>query len=419
MKLARVVHLLVSVLLIAWSHQAIAGDTSLSEFVESVLQHSPEIKASHSALGEARESIRSIEGDYYPKISLQAVDSSGFPGSTGGLETSGLMNSPYRSGWAYGLSAQQNILSFGRTENAIKIKESLAAAKVSEVEIVKLQVEIKAVSLFYQCSLNRTLKSAWAEIHREAQLIENETSKFVATGQRTVTEKLLAQSQSEEALTHESSFESRYLESQRRLSILSGTNEMPSCSPLPQEAPKHALALKTAPSNPFVEQARALLHSADSEVQMARAEQHPLLNAVASFGQLESSRVVQPQNYSIGVSLIFPLFDGFKTKHEIDRSLAKKSTRELLVQAATEAEASRAAELDEEITGARVELEHLGREYKIAREALTIAKQRYFHFNGTLVDAREAFRNLERVRSNLELTRARYYTTTAIRALLP
>ncbi len=61
---------------------------------------------------------------------------------------------------------------------------------------------------------------------------------------------------------------------------------------------------------------------------------------------------------------------------------------------------------DEIVDASRARLEHLEREQKLAEDGFSVAKSRYFKFQGTLVDLRDALRNLGRIETDMSDTEA-------------
>ena len=116
---------------------------------------------------------------------------------------------------------------------------------------------------------------------------------------------------------------------------------------------------------------------------------------------MDHTRLVDRKDYSGGFGLVLPLFEGNRITKEIHRAQSLASEKEQDVFSARMALADINARYDEIISASRVKLDYLGREDKVARQALKLAKDRYADFSGTMVDVREALRNFERIEEEL------------------
>ena len=67
---------------------------------------------------------------------------------------------------------------------------------------------------------------------------------------------------------------------------------------------------------------------------------------------------------------------------------------------------------------ARVRVQHLDGELRIALDAFNVAKKRYFGMKGDLVDVRDSLKNLERVEENLNFARIEFAQYSAYQAVL-
>jgi outer membrane protein TolC len=118
-------------------------------------------------------------------------------------------------------------------------------------------------------------------------------------------------------------------------------------------------------------------------------------------GDMDESRLVAKKYYSGGFGLELPLFEGGRIDAAMRQAQALASARDsdrLAVQMDID---QINAHYEEIIRSSRVKLEYLQDESNAAGQAFRLAKERYFSFQGTLVDLREAIRNLSRVQSEI------------------
>jgi multidrug efflux pump subunit AcrB/outer membrane protein TolC len=355
------------------------------------------ISAGEAARIATESGVSSAEAAYYPRLDFEAIDSTGFPGSTGALGVTGLMGSPYRKGMAAGLVAQANLWDFGRTTHAVRAAKYDASAQAEEIRLTVLDTDLEAAHLFFACVRDRSQSENWKFVLGEAKIVSEEVGKYVKTGQRSVVDRYLAESQVEEALTGQADYTERMRLALRRIGILTGTDfSRATCPVVESVRDVPGRTLPGASTHPFIATAQDRAQAEAERAKQARAGNYPRLVAVGSFGALENTRLVAKNDYSVGVGVILPLFDGLRTTSDIHRAEALSAERGFLVEAERERIEQTNAKYDEIVEGARARLTHLEPELKLAREGFGVAKSRYLKFQGLLVDVREALRNLSR-----------------------
>src|SRR5690606_23745724 len=130
-----------------------------------------------------------------------------------------------------------------------------------------------------------------------------------------------------------------------------------------------------------IAQARATVDTRQAQLDLARAERWPQLAVYTSLGVVSYPVDVVPddwrRNWSIGVSLSWPLFTGFRTTALIRGARAeRRAARALLAEAAeqTDVEEVRART---DVGVARATLAATARSTGLARRAYEIAEVRY------------------------------------------
>jgi outer membrane protein TolC len=387
--------------------------------MKSAAEVSPHVQAARLRSVAAQHRIGVAQSGFLPDVSITAADTTGFPGSTGTLGTSGLVASPFRSGAAAGIVANVPIWDFGRTSNAVDAAKHSARSEEASADYSRYQVYETAVHLYYRCSLYRTLRDVWRDLATSARLVRDEVSRFVRTGQRSIVERYLAESQAEDATTQFSVTGRQYEELIKELALLTG---MPAadlaCPPLPSEEDAAKMFHGEPTGNPVIAQATEALAAAKARVSEARADFLPKLVGVADAGVMQNVRFVQREYYALGVAIILPVFQGFKTSSEVDEAAAVASSKEKELEARKLEIADLNAEYDRTILSARVGLTHMREEMTLAEKGFQTAKTRYLSLQGSVVDVREALRNLARVQVELSQTLASYLEASGGKAVL-
>lgn len=403
---------------LVFSTQALAAnELSLQDAFTSLEKTSPALQALKFRAKASEAGVSVAKAGYLPSLSFEAIDSTGFASSSSYLGIGGLMGSPFRSGYAYGLVAKGTLWDFGRTSNNVAVSEKEVDLDKQDTVVQAQNLKVEVLESYYDCAQNNSEKNLWTELVSETQYILKEASHFVKTGQRSIVEKYLINSQMEEALTSKASYGERYKASHERLGILIGKKEF-TCPELSSEESPLKMRTNLFENNILVNRTKALADLAEARKERAKSSYLPELIAMGSLGNAEDTRLVgSQQNYSASIGFVFPLFDG-KTSAEVERANAQVAQYHQEVASSQQAVDDMNAKFDEVITSEQVKLEHLKKEFAIADEGYKIAKKRYFTLQGTLVDLREALRNWARTKSEIYNSRAALLKATGKKSLL-
>ena len=397
---------------------AYGRELSLDESLKTAEQNSPRLKAARLEERAAHESVGVARSAYYPSVAAEAIDSWGFPGSSSHLGIGGLMGSPYRSGAAAGLVARETLFDFGRTSADIKAAGYAERARREDLEVDRYAVDRDVLETFYDCSRFRSERETWNQLHDEEELVAKEVARFVDIGQRSIVDRYLARAQVEEARTNRNFFKSRMQSTVGRLALLTGVVDPEMTCPALPALDQAATPIVTAPGNPYVARAKTEVDLAQNLVTGAKTEYLPKIVGMASAGSSERVRLVNRADYSGGVGVVVPLFDGLGTVHRVRRAEAERDAKTQELGAVQLRMAEVNAKYDEVIDASKARLEHLVREQKLAQEGFKVAKSRYFKTQGTLVDLRDALRNLGRIETDMMDTQANLLQAMGAKALL-
>ncbi len=384
-------------LLLFVAASASASDLSLLDALRRAEAASPDIRAAIAREEQARSAESARQAALYPALELHAIHSGGFIGSNGALWLAGLPGSPFRTGPTAALVGRLDLFD-ARNIRGVTVSSRQLRAAQARTALVRYRVDLAAANAFLDCARQRGARELWIELAEEMREVSAAVQRLVRAGQHSPVERLLVEDQVLDAEASAAIFGVRYEGARRRLAALIGAGADEFSSP-PAWSLSEADAAMTPGNNPLEDVAEAELAAAEAGVLERRAFRFPRLTAVGSVGAMEGARLVERKNYSGGLGIVFPLFEGFRQSAEIER--AQRFTEERRQERASvrlmiDLEHSR---WDEQLETSRVRLAALQRQLSQAREALVLAKRRYLSFQGPLVDVREALRNLARIRS--------------------
>jgi outer membrane protein len=323
------------------------------------------------------------------------IDSTGFPGSSGGLGIGGIVGSPYRSGVGAGLVLKGTIYDFGRTQNRVALANAREKGTKIDSEVSVLNIKKEAILHLIQCSHWLSLAEKWKDLSASSSLVQREVRRFIKTGQQSVVDQFLVDSQVEEANTQLAEYEARVKVELEALNILMGTHDEIACPEIDH------LVIDATPGSleqaPFLRKAQLDSKYAQQQVDVFKSDYYPELLGLASLGEDEKSRLVNKQDYALAIGLRFPLFEGFRTTHEVHEAQANSNAQSEAVISSREFLKLGMLKFEGQIRTRSIRLDHLKSEMELALHGFSTAKKRYFAFEGKLVDLRESLRNLSRV----------------------
>jgi outer membrane protein TolC len=391
---------------------------SLQDALEKADSYSPAVKAALSRESQAQSRVGISESYYLPDVSVEAIDSTGFPGSTAALGLSGLPASPFRSGFSAGAVLTQNIFDFGRTYYGVQAAKYDAETQQHSTQINRYQTEQGLITAFMDCALNRAQESTWQELSQDTSLVVREVERFVNTGQRSIVDRYLARAQQEQAKTNTLDFQTRSSVSQSRVALITGIRTPFACPDLNENSNELSLKSPTEKESPFILFAKTRLSASQSRLEQTKAQNLPQLVGIASAGYLQGTHLVDSQNYSLGIGIVLPIFEGFRIKDETDQKAAQVEERDYEVQSSQLGLENLNQQYEEKIQSAKVRVENLVIELDNANTAFAVAKKRYFGFQGTLVDVRDSLTNLARVEGDLNTARATFFEAQFLKSIL-
>jgi NodT family efflux transporter outer membrane factor (OMF) lipoprotein len=299
---------------------------ALNAMIEKGLQHSPTIDAARAALRQGYELVRAQQGDYYPQL-VGSFSPSRNLTPTGALSPASASGNPY-----YSLFTLQGNISytpdvFGLTRRTV---ESVAA----QAENARFQLEATDLNLagniaaaaILEASLRGQVAATQETIDVETRTlgILNRTFDLGQIAQADVVTQQAALAQAQLLLP---SLQKQLSQQHDLLAVLVG--DLPSDGPtpaftldqlqLPEQIPVSVPA-QLVEQRPDVRAAEATLHAATAQVGIAVANRLPNITLSASGGyaanQIGQIGAAGTQFWSVGATLLQPVFEGFALYHK-------------------------------------------------------------------------------------------------------
>lgn len=391
---------------------------STEELLRLAAKNSQSITQAQLKVLVTKKDIDVAKAPYFPILNAEAMDSAGFPGSSAWIGEEGLIGSPFRSGIAGGVVAKQLVLDFGRTAADVRAAHAQVAVSQQSTHVTAYEVKVLALQVFYQCAKFKKQRDIWARLAKESAIINREAKHFVKTGQRSVVDTYLSDSQTEEARTAYAYFEKRVEGSINELAVITGVPARTfDCPSLSNQLIDSLNPQSRINASPYVKRAVAGAKLAQEQLKREQADSMPKIVAIASAGGMAKTHLVNRENYAVGLGIMMPLFD-LNISSRIKRAQAEVLVKQQDIATQKQFLEEMNAKLDQIIMASGTRLKHLNIELNIAQEGFKVAKRRYFKLEGDLVDLREAWRNLSRAETTIEDARSDLLQASGAKALL-
>jgi outer membrane protein len=372
---------------------------TLMDALKEAEQNSPDLKSVRFRQQASKQLVRSAKSAYLPTLDVAAVASQGAPGAPALFGVDWNIGATERVGEGAALILKQTLWDFGRTTNAVETAKLSGELEAQTVGVSQSNIDILVLRSYLDCAFLKSEAADSKFTADQAKVIAKETDRYVRSGQRSVVERYLVEQQAAEAGRINKEFLARAEVVQKRLANELGRdpNQVVVCADLNTNVLDVAQLAKGKSENPLLSLGETQSRIAESRLNQAKAEERPLLVGVVNGGYFKDSLLNEPWNYSAGVGITFPLFNGFKQDADIARFSAEAQAEEADLDFARQNVNEENIRYEEQIESTQVALSSLVEEGKLAEKAFDLAKKRYFSFQGTMVDLREALRNLDQV----------------------
>ena len=368
--------------------QAKDGPLTLAACVRIALDENPALQAAREGVASAREGVGIARSPYYPSVSLDGNyrrwETHAFlPSSLTGMGINPVVG-PIDD-WSAGLKAGYVLFDSG--ERAARLRASLSGHGLAEEEEYRIRQDIAlAVHLgfFGLLSAEESLQVAQQNLDRseDHMRLAQEFYDAGAVAQADVIRarvevanaKLqLVRAKGATGIARGQLNLAMGLPAELRTEIDAGTQliDTPDSIDL-------ATALDLAVSRRAeVRAATRRMESARSSIDIAKSSFGPDVTANASYGYRDSVFIPEDKDWSVGISVNLPLFQGFKRSHDLARARHDLTTREAEIRSLT-------LKVREEIWSAHIRFREFYEAVQAseavvldARESMRVTRERY------------------------------------------
>ncbi|HPF28049.1 MAG TPA: TolC family protein [Steroidobacteraceae bacterium] len=319
---------------------------TLPEAIATAMANNPRSISQRLQVEQARAGQRAARGARLPSIDLTAGSTRyGYPTFVHGIRQVGVFPPLDEEINSLGVAFRLPIYTGGKLTSAIEIADlgreiAIESERSSDQELI---YNVSAVYLKIQQldALALAFKARIESLHSQGRRVEL----LRDVGRAAKLDQLRIAGQVTKARYDLLQIENRAREARTALYLLMGT-ELPAAPPVltryvAAAAPKIELAeaRELAPRRPDVKIAERQVDSAAAGEALARADRRPMLSLVSGFSERSGSEWQFYDDWSVGLQLSMPLFDGGVRRAHIDQAvLARRQAEQLVVQKRLEAQ---------------------------------------------------------------------------------
>ncbi len=369
-----------------------AEEMSFVDFLNAAWEKSPVVKGEALQRQANDQLVSSVRGKYLPQVSLDAIDTTGFPASNSGLQTDGLMASPFRSGLAGGLVVQQTVYDFGRIQSVLERAKATRSLNEARLAQEKLQYLGLVARLYLTCARTRSLQRNDEELMSWAKLNLDETARFTKTGQRSIVDNSLVQTEVNGLKLELDQLRKYQASLTDQMKLYGGTKDCKALSDSWQFTVPESLQV----DDPSLLLAKAQIEIAHASYQEAKTNQLPTIKVMGSVGEMETVRLVDNRDnyYALGVGISFPIWNGGEDAKRAEAYKSQTDYQTENLKAAQLEYASQLKDLRDQYDREREALKVVEKDMEQVQKTIRLASKRYHSLQGPLIDVREAFKQL-------------------------
>ncbi|MBI3601340.1 MAG: efflux RND transporter permease subunit [Candidatus Omnitrophica bacterium] len=369
---------------------------TLQEALEKSLSQNPKIMIAKAKTAQAQAEVDMAKSGYWPRLNLSAMDSYGLGSSSSAIGITGVVNSTHRKGGAVGVDSAWTIYDFGRTSNKVQAAREEAQAQDKDMERQMAQIKLMISRTYGECAFYTGFNHLLTDRIERQKLLVEEIQKYTRSGLNSQVDLKLMQAAFEKTRAIQRESEGFLYQSIDKLKEWMGDSHMESfvCVPLPEISTEvlalDALITQALKERPEIKTAQKHYEAAQASRWSAEGEHAPKIVAVSSVGELEKTDPAGGDQWSAGIGVTVPFFDGFLTEAKIAKAKAQEAEAKASLEEVRNQIQQEAASSYAQWQAAQQMRPIVEKQYQLTKEAYDLAHHRYTGKMGTFIDLQNA-----------------------------
>ncbi len=314
------IYLFAAIIILSFNHVAFAledQNLTLEQAQQMALKNHPQIRSGNFSLSAAEQDVKAARSTYLPQISGNVVGAYADNGTQ--IEAgNGLTNSSVLRRGAYGISINQLITDFGRTENQIEAVQADLEARSARVENTKQRVLFEVIRAYYNSLRARALEQVADDTLKARSEFLEQVSALREAGRRSDLDVSIAKQDVSDAQLLKLQAKNGVDDAAAILSQALGFSEVRYFTLVPEKMAfsplgniDHLIA-QALDLNPELRALKAHALSARKKADSDYAENYPTINAIGFAGEVpfDPTGLSKTGYAAAGINLSIPIFEG-------------------------------------------------------------------------------------------------------------
>jgi len=406
---------------------------SLEQAFRKAIDTRPEMAIVRAQLGSALARLQQARSGLLPSLLLQGAATNGPAGAPtfGPLENPGLLGTPpmsleglasdpLKKQYGAGLTLNQTIYDFGRTQHLVSARSNLVASAKEDASAQVAGLLLSVEQAYYDVLRAQMLVQVQEQNLKQREATLRQAKAFVEGQLRSGVDLQVATANAADARTSLVAAQNSVRYSFAELNNAMGDTAMTEYtlsaelnvtdadSPKSAEAAM-ALAVKQRPE---VLSAAKQSGASDQLLKGVRSELSPRLDAIASIGAVNASSLIpEDKNYAVGIALSIPIFTGGYVEGRISEEKQRKRATEAQEQMVREAVRLQATKAWLDLQTRLAQRQSVEEQVKAAEKSRQLASERYGLQLSSIVELNEA--ELLAIQAETQLTESEYAVSVA------
>jgi outer membrane protein len=360
---------------------------TLQQAIQNALEKHPALQSAEFAVQGAQARAKQAESPYYPQVGGAAVQTNGSLRANALFNPSGSLIEPNRSDFSVGVSASQRVYDFGQTGSRVDAQRSDKVRAQKDAVTRRAEVVVGVERAYFNVLKRKRLVEIAEQTVRERDVLKQQVDVLYRNQLKSKLDLGLIQVQLSDseflAIRAKNDLAAAFAELNNAMGVEGPAAYSLEEIPVTVEPPRalDELVGEAMDKRPELLALKERIRTAEHRVRAANTTNYPTFQVVGSAGDTEhiSNRPNLQEGgwWAVGGIVSVPIFTGFLIQNQVAEATAQQRETEAVYRAVSQNVQLQVRDSFLDVVTLIPQLKVAEEQVKIAREALSLAGQRY------------------------------------------
>lgn len=360
---------------------------ALQQAIQTALEKHPALQSAEFAVQGAEARFKQAKAPYYPQVGGAAIQTNGALRSNAFLRPSGSLIQPNQSDMTVGLTASQLVYDFGQTESRVDAQRSDKARVEKDAMTRRAEVVVGVEGAYFTVLKRKRLVEIAEQTFRERDVIKQQVDVLYRNQLKSKLDLGLVQVQLSDAeflvIRARNDLVAAFADLNNAMGIEGPAAYSLEEIPVTVEPPRtlDGLVMEAMDRRPELLALKERIQTAEHRIKAANATNYPTLQVVGGAGDTEhiSNRPNLQEGgwWGVGGVVSVPIFTGFLIQNQVAEATAQQREVQAVYRAVAQNVQLQVRDSFLDVVTLIPQVRVAEEQVKIAREALSLASQRY------------------------------------------